>query len=185
VLNYLGRVYYAKKNYNEAFKAFERAVELDTGTKDVIETFKAEYGEKAQEITKFVKFCGTILNIIGVGFIYVYGENIPQKKNYDLSTAMEMRKEETILILIDISSKKEVAVTTWGIRCNSWDEWNMSWDDLSKYTITVNKDNILLDNTKNKEPERLRINSELRWFPPMVLQKILEKGVQVFSGQNQ
>jgi hypothetical protein len=44
-----------------------------------------------------VKFCGIILD---VGFIHVYGK-IPQKQNENLSTRLELRKEETMLIPVD------------------------------------------------------------------------------------
>jgi tetratricopeptide (TPR) repeat protein len=164
----LGEVFYGQKKYDEALKAFEKAFELDTRTKDSIERFAA--------------FCGTIPDFREFSFIHLYG-NIPQNKNENLATKLEIRKDERILILVDSSlfgsATTGAAVTTWGIRCNAVYTWAVSWDKLAQYAITVNKDNILLDN--NQETKKLRINLVLGSFPPIVLQKILEKGVQLFS----
>jgi hypothetical protein len=87
-------------------------------------------------------------------------DKISEKNKLNITTACKIRSDETILALYDntfwFSGKQGVALTIWGLRSGGYADdnynWGLSWETLSKYNVTIDKEEILLYSGSNAEP---------------------------------
>jgi hypothetical protein len=119
---------------------------------------------------------------------YKYIKFIPSGYWLNIATACKISSNEIPLVLLDNSllgsGESRIAITTWGIRTwgmKSNGAWELSWETISKYKVTINNENLLLHDTKKSEPI---MKFSLPYFSDLgrlLLQNIITNGAAIFG----